>query len=54
MVRTGKQRAVPQQFTMKTFPPRFDLKGRNGFRRLKMQGHPIGNHRRVDMGVRVP
>jgi hypothetical protein len=54
MVWTGKKRVVPQQFTMETFIPQFDLKGRNGFRRLKMQGWHIGNHRMMDVGMRVP
>jgi hypothetical protein len=54
MMRTGEQGAVPQQFTMKTFTPQFDLKGRNGFRHLRIPGCPIGGHRRVNVGVRVP
>ena len=54
MVRTGKQRVMPQQFTMKTFIPRLDFKGRNRFVGLRMQGRPIGDHRRVCVGLHRP
>ncbi len=53
MVWTGKQRIVPQQFTMQTFIPQFDLKGRNGFGGLRIKGRSISDYRRVCVAVRV-
>ena len=53
VMRTGKQGAVPQQFTMKTFIPRFDLKRRNGLGSSMIQGRSISAHGRMDVAVRV-
>lgn len=52
MMRTGKQRIVPQQFTVKTLISRFNFKGRNGLGYMHMSGCSVYNPRM--MCVRVP
>ena len=52
MVGTGKQGAMTQQFTMKTFIPQFDFKGRNGLVRMKAYRGSIGGYRLMVMVVR--